>query len=97
MLYQRSLILASGEARAGDRINAVLAGAAYDYRLVLKWLRVLFARMMAAILKRHALSPTHRNRTPRLIPVFFTDDYMEAGLKGLLHGKARPLAEEAYL
>lgn len=25
--------------RDGDRINAILAGAAYNYRLVLKWLR----------------------------------------------------------
>lgn len=90
------MVLASGKARGGDRIDAVLAGAAYDYRLVLKWLRILFARIMAAILKRHALSPTQRNRTPRLNLVFFTDDFMEAGIKGRLHGKARPLAEEAY-
>ncbi len=35
--------------RDGDRINAILAGAGYNYRLVLKWLRRLFARIMAAI------------------------------------------------
>ena len=89
-------MLASGKARDGDRINAVLAGAAYNYRLVLKWLRILFARIMAAIPKRHPLFPTHRNRIPRPNSVFFTGDYMEADLKGLLHGKARPLAEAAY-
>ncbi len=36
--------------RDGDRINAILAGAGYNYRLVLKWLRPLLARIMAAIL-----------------------------------------------
>jgi IS5 family transposase len=34
----------------GDRINAILVGAGYNYRLVLKWLRLLIARIMAAIL-----------------------------------------------
>ena len=36
--------------RDGDKTNAILAGAGYNYRLVLKWLRLLFARIMAAIL-----------------------------------------------
>ncbi len=36
--------------RDGDKINAILAGAGYNYRLVLKWLRLLLARIMAAIL-----------------------------------------------
>ncbi len=33
-----------------DKINAILTGAGYNYRLVLKWLRLLLARIMAAIL-----------------------------------------------
>jgi len=36
--------------RDGDKTNAILAGAGYNYRLVLKWLRLLLARIMAAIL-----------------------------------------------
>ena len=41
--------------RDGDRINAILAGAGYNYRLVLKWLELLFIRIMAAIL--YAMRP----------------------------------------
>ncbi len=44
--------------RDGDRINAILVGAGYNYRLVLKWLRRLFARIMAAILKAMRPPPT---------------------------------------
>jgi IS5 family transposase len=44
--------------RDGDRINAILVGAGYNYRLVLKWLRILLARIMAAILKAMPLLPT---------------------------------------
>jgi IS5 family transposase len=44
--------------RDGDRINAILVGAGYNYRLVLKWLRILLARIMAAILKAMPLPPT---------------------------------------
>ena len=39
-----------GKGRDGDKINAILTGAGYNYRLVLKWLRLLLARIMAAIL-----------------------------------------------
>ena len=42
--------------RDGDRINAILVGAGYNYRLVLKWLRLLLARIMAVILK--AIQPS---------------------------------------
>ena len=35
--------------RDGDKINAILAGAGYNYRLVLKWLRFLLARIVAAV------------------------------------------------
>ncbi len=45
--------------RDGDKINAILAGAGYNYRLVLKWLRLLFARIMRAILAAFRLpAPT---------------------------------------
>jgi IS5 family transposase len=44
--------------RDGDKINAILVGAGYNYRLVLKWLRLLLARIMAAILKAMPLPPT---------------------------------------
>ena len=37
--------------RDGDKINAFLAGAGYNYRLDFRWLRLLFARIMAAIFK----------------------------------------------
>jgi IS5 family transposase len=43
--------------RDGDRINAILVGAGYNYRLVLKWLRLLFARIMGAILQAIQLLP----------------------------------------
>ncbi len=43
--------------RDGDKINAILVGAGYNYRLVLKWLRILLARIMAAILKAIPLPP----------------------------------------
>ena len=43
--------------RDGDRINAILVGAGYNYRLVLKWLRLLFARIMGAILQAIRLLP----------------------------------------
>ena len=36
--------------RDGDKINAILAGAGYNYRLVLKWLRRLFVQILAALL-----------------------------------------------
>ena len=35
--------------RDGDKINAILAGAGYNYRLVLRWFRLLFARILAKI------------------------------------------------
>lgn len=35
--------------RVGDKINAILVGAGYNYRLVLKWLRLLFALIMRAL------------------------------------------------
>jgi IS5 family transposase len=43
--------------RDGDRINAILVGAGYNDRLVLKWLRLLFARIMGAILQAIQLLP----------------------------------------
>ncbi len=36
--------------RDGDRINAILCGAGHNFRLILKWLRLLFVLMMAMIL-----------------------------------------------
>lgn len=35
--------------RDGDKINAILVGAGYNYRLVLKWLRLLFALLIRAL------------------------------------------------
>ncbi|MFQ6016633.1 MAG: hypothetical protein ACE5KF_00400 [Kiloniellaceae bacterium] len=46
---------------AGDRGNAILVGAGYNYRLVPERLRILFARIMAAI--RNAM------RAPLTAPV----------------------------
>ncbi len=36
--------------RNGDKINALLAGAGHNYRLVLNWFRLLFVRILAATL-----------------------------------------------
>ena len=36
--------------RQGDAINAVLAAAGYNFRLLLRWLRILFARILVALL-----------------------------------------------
>ena len=36
--------------RDGDQINALLAGAGHNYRLVLRWLRYLFAKILNALL-----------------------------------------------
>ena len=47
--------------RDGDKINAILAGAGYNYRLVLRWLRLLFARILAAIF--NALPPSFTTMT----------------------------------
>ena len=47
--------------RDGDKINAILAGAGYNYRLVLRWLRLLFARIMAAIF--NAIPPSFTTMT----------------------------------
>ena len=44
--------------RDGDRINVILVGASYNYRLVLKWLRILCARVVAALLSAMHLPPT---------------------------------------
>ena len=41
--------------RDGDKTNAILAGAGYNYRLVLKWLRLLFAWIMDTILRTFRL------------------------------------------
>ena len=47
--------------RNGDRANAVLTAAGYNFRLVLKWLRDLLAwilaAMLAAIAPQSVLSP----------------------------------------
>jgi IS5 family transposase len=47
--------------RVGDKINAILVGAGYNYRLVLKWLRLLFALIMRALfpagLQMHIIRP----------------------------------------
>jgi hypothetical protein len=43
--------------RGGGKINAILAGAGYNYRLVIKWLGRLSVRIKAAILKALCLPP----------------------------------------
>ena len=47
--------------RDGDKINAILAGAGYNYRLVLRWFRLLFARILAAIF--NAMPPSFTTMT----------------------------------
>ncbi len=50
--------------RDGDRINAILVGAGYNYRLVLKWLRLWCARIVAAILNPQCLPATAHIERP---------------------------------
>ena len=46
----------------GDRINAVLAGAGHNFRLLLRWLRLFFALILAA------LTAAIRFRQPLVVP-----------------------------
>ena len=41
----------------GDKINALLAGAGHNYRLVLQWLRNLLAQIMAALFEGTGRGP----------------------------------------
>ena len=47
--------------RQGDRINAVLAGAGYNYRLVLKWLKLLLVRIIIALFTPESPYPALRS------------------------------------
>jgi hypothetical protein len=47
--------------RSGDAINAVLAAVGYNFSLLLKWLRLLCAMILEAIV---AASPDRRNSKP---------------------------------
>ena len=43
----------------GDAINAILAAAGYNFRLLLTWLRLFLLRIVLAVLA----APSHSNRT----------------------------------
>ncbi len=45
MNYQRQ----ETKGRLGDRINAVMSAVGYNFRLILKWLRHLLCKIIAAI------------------------------------------------
>src|SRR5947207_11641429 len=47
--------------RQGDAINALMAAAGYNFRLLIRWLRLLLFKFMTALLGRHQLAPA-RNR-----------------------------------
>jgi len=47
--------------RLGDRINAVMSAVGYNFRLILKWLRALLCKIIAAILE--AIGPISVLRT----------------------------------
>jgi IS5 family transposase len=43
--------------RAGDAINAVLAAVRYNFRLLLRWLRVLLLRFLIAVAATQLIFP----------------------------------------
>ena len=43
--------------RSGDAINAVLAGAGYNFRLLIRWLRLLLAQILATLVPSDRPSP----------------------------------------
>ena len=47
--------------RQGDAINALMAAAGYNFRLLIRWLRLLLFKFLTALLGRHQLAPA-RNR-----------------------------------
>ncbi|MBV9841020.1 MAG: hypothetical protein JOY99_05725 [Sphingomonadaceae bacterium] len=46
--------------RAGDAANAVLAAVGYNFRLLLHWLALLWARILAMIFADIAITPALR-------------------------------------
>jgi hypothetical protein len=61
--------------RDGDRINAVLAAAGYNFSLLLRWFEELFLSVLSLILWRALLAtPLHLTRCCK---TFFTADELE--------------------
>jgi IS5 family transposase len=57
--------------RVGDRINAVLAAAGYNFGLLLRWL----AELLRAIIRAFAETvPAQKNRLNQRSSAFFTED-----------------------
>jgi IS5 family transposase len=48
--------------RDGDRINAILTGAGHNFRLLLRWLRLLLCLLLAALIRR--ASTIHAQAVP---------------------------------
>jgi transposase, IS5 family len=63
--------------REGDRINAVLAAAGYNFSLLLRWLAAFLRALIAALLNTRAPAPPRTSPKPRSIRV--------------LHGRPRNL------
>ena len=57
--------------RDGDRINAVLAAAGYNFSLLLRWFEPVFTRTVADPLPRPLGAPSHPTRR---FETFFTAD-----------------------
>ena|SRR5215472_778293 len=57
---------------SGDRINAVLAAAGYNFSLLLRWLERL-SRLDADTARHSSTSPNRLTNAPHR---FFTDDYL---------------------
>src|SRR5262249_48545844 len=70
--------------RHGDRINAVLAAAGYNFSLLLRWFEELL-RVLSLILCHALATPLHLTRCRK---TFFTADYLIVGER--LHPKAQP-------
>ncbi len=65
--------------RLGDHINAVMSAVGYNLRLILKWLRRLLRKIIAAL--RAALFPPSAAQTRFLTANFFRSDcYSSAGM-----------------
>ncbi len=69
--------------RDGDRANAVLAAADYNFALLLRWLRRLVRALFQALYPRRSAF----NIAKTVAQLFFTDDYPRYALSVSLRGR----------
>ena len=51
------MVMALGNYRRGDANNAVLAAAGYNFRRLIRWLRLLLWQILSAILAEPLINP----------------------------------------